>query len=44
MEIRKSTINDEKDILNIFNIAKEYMKTNGNSTQWGEKNILQKKY
>lgn len=34
MEIRKSTYNDTSEILNIFEIAKSYMRTHGNATQW----------
>ena len=34
MEIRKSTKNDENEILNIFNIARDYMVSHGNATQW----------
>lgn len=37
MEIRKSTKADEKEILNIFNVAKKYMIIHGNPTQWNKK-------
>lgn len=33
--IRKAKIEDLEDILNIYHYAREYMKKNGNSTQWG---------
>lgn len=37
MDIRKSTKNDISEILNIFDIARDYMVTHGNATQWGER-------
>lgn len=36
MEIRKSTFDDMEDILHIFHIAREYMASHGNETQWGK--------
>lgn len=33
--IRKAKLEDLEDILNIYHYAREYMKKNGNSTQWG---------
>ena len=36
MEIRKSTKADEKEILNIFEVAKKYMIIHGNATQWNK--------
>lgn len=36
MDIRKSTKNDIPEILNIFDIARDYMVTHGNATQWGK--------
>ena len=36
MDIRKSTKNDIPEILNIFNIARDYMVMHGNATQWGK--------
>lgn len=36
MEIRKSTQNDTNEILNIFDVARDYMITHGNTTQWGK--------
>ena len=34
MEIRKSTINDLDEMLNIFKIAKKFMIETGNPNQW----------
>lgn len=34
MEIRKSTRNDINEILDIYGIAREYMASHGNPTQW----------
>lgn len=34
MEIRESTLEDIKDIMEIFEVARAYMKTHGNATQW----------
>lgn len=34
MKIKKSTINDLKDILKIYAIARKYMKETGNPNQW----------
>lgn len=36
MEIRKSIKNDIPEILNIFDIARDYMVMHGNATQWGK--------
>lgn len=36
MEIRKSTYSDMEDILKIYDIARAYMVSHGNATQWGE--------
>ena len=36
MEIRKSTLKDINEILNIFDIARNYMISNGNKNQWIE--------
>ncbi len=36
MEIRKSTRKDVKEILDIFNTARNYMVAHGNATQWGD--------
>ena len=36
MEIRKSTTEDTKQVLAIFETAKVYMIAHGNKTQWGE--------
>ena len=36
MEIRKSTKNDIPEILNTFDIARDYMVSHGNATQWGK--------
>ena len=33
--IRKAKLEDLEDILNIYHYAREYMKKNENSTQWG---------
>ena len=33
--IRKAKLEDLEDILNIYSYAREYMKKNGNGTQWG---------
>lgn len=33
--IRKAKLDDLEDILNIYSYAREYMKKNGNGTQWG---------
>lgn len=34
MKIRKAYIKDLEDIMKVFEIAKEFMKNNGNPTQW----------
>ena len=34
MQIRKSTIQDVNDIMNIIAAAKQYMVSHGNTTQW----------
>lgn len=34
MEVRKSIIDDTNEILKIFDIARNYMMKNGNSSQW----------
>ncbi len=36
MEIRKSTKDDINEILNIYDIARKYMITNGNASQWNK--------
>lgn len=36
MEIRKSTLNDIEEILHVFDIAREYMISQGNASQWGD--------
>lgn len=36
MDIIKSTKNDISEILNIFDIARDYMVSHGNATQWGK--------
>ncbi|WP_199654216.1 hypothetical protein [Roseburia sp. AM23-20] len=36
MEIRKSTTEDTKQVMAIFETAKVYMIAHGNKTQWGE--------
>lgn len=36
MEIRKSTTEDTKQIMAIFETAKVYMIAHGNKTQWGK--------
>lgn len=38
MEIRKSTEQDFKRIMEIYALAREYMKTHGNPNQWGPTN------
>jgi len=38
MNIRKSTMADLPEILDIYQAARELMKKNGNPTQWGDKN------
>ena len=36
MRIRKATFCDLEKILDIYKIAREYMKNNGNPNQWGD--------
>lgn len=36
MEIRKSTTEDTKQVMAIFETAKVYMIAHGNKTQWGK--------
>ena len=36
MNIRKSTSKDLPQILNLYKIAREFMKNNGNPNQWDE--------
>jgi len=36
MKIRKASLNDLKDILSILSFARNFMKENGNPTQWGD--------
>lgn len=38
MEIRKATIEDLSDILEIYEHARRFMAEHGNPTQWGKKN------
>lgn len=37
MNIRKSTLQDLPQILNLYKIAREFMKNNGNPNQWEDR-------
>ena len=37
MNIRKSTRQDLSEILNLYKIAREFMKNNGNPNQWEDR-------
>ena len=36
MEIRKTTLQDDDTVLDVFAAAKRYMRANGNASQWGD--------